>query len=64
MQQTKMEKKLIINLIGWFLILDGLLSIYFGSTCLNSCANNNTFGNFIRLVMAGIGLYLLIGLKK
>jgi hypothetical protein len=35
--------------IGILLIVDGAGSIYFGSSCLNNCVNNNNFGNLVRI---------------
>jgi hypothetical protein len=53
-----MEKKLLFW-FGVFLLADGILSWYFGNSCLNSCANNNLLGNAVRGLRAGIGFYLI-----
>lgn len=50
-----METRKIYFWFGVALILDGLLSHYFGQKCLNSCANNNDFGTLVRFARAGIG---------
>jgi len=49
----------ILLLTGIFLVLDGVLSIYFGHKCLNSCTNNNLFGDFVRIIRALVGGYLI-----
>jgi len=56
--------KRILFWIGIFLLLDGLLSIYFGNKCLISCSNNSDFGNYIRLIRAGIGGFLIYKNRK
>ena len=45
--------------IGIFLVLDGLLSVYFGNSCLNNCANNNNLGNLVRYARAVCGGILI-----
>ncbi len=52
-------KKKILLIMGIFLLLDGILSIYYGNSCLNNCLNNNTFGNIIRIIRAISGGYLI-----
>lgn len=47
-------------LFGIFLLLDGTLSIWFGNACLISCANNNDFGNTVRVIRALGGAVILI----
>lgn len=54
-----MKNKKILLLIGIFLLLDGLLSIYFGHKCIITCVNNSFFGDFIRLLRTVIGGYLI-----
>jgi len=57
--------KWILLIIGIFLLLDGLLSVYFGNTCLDKCLNNNYFGNLVRWVRAIIGVYLVyLGIRR
>ena len=52
--------KTFIFWFGLFLVLDGVLSIWFGNSCLNQCANNNTFGNIVRIIRGIGGLILII----
>jgi len=54
-----MKNKKIFLLVGIFLLLDGILSIYFGHKCLILCANNNLFGDIVRVIRALIGAYLI-----
>lgn len=51
-----MTNKILRN-IGIFLVVDGLLSIYFSLP--DECLNNTTFGQIVRLTRAGIGAYLI-----
>lgn len=59
-----MKKKKIIFWIllgtGIFLLLDGVLSIWFGMECLNNCYNNNNFGNIVRVVRTLGGAAILV----
>lgn len=60
----KNKNKILIG-IGLFLVVDGLLSVYYGNSCLNTCLNNNDFGNFVRYLRAGLGVILIyFALKK
>jgi hypothetical protein len=57
--------KWILLALGIFLVLDGILSLYFGNSCLDKCLNNNYFGNLVRWMRAIIGVYLIyIGVRK
>ncbi len=56
------SKKLLFY-IGIFLLLDGILSYYFGNACLNECLNNNNFGNLVRIIRAVIGGLLMYRFK-
>jgi hypothetical protein len=57
--------RIVLFAIGLFLAADGLLSIYFGNSCLNNCANNNYFGNLVRIIRTFIGFYIIyLGTKK
>lgn len=49
---------------GIFLILDGILSIIYGTACLNQCLNNNDFGNTIRILRAIGGAILLLAYRN
>ena len=50
-----MNTKKLYFWIGMFLILDGVLSYYYGNACLNNCLNNNDFGNMVRIIRAIVG---------
>ena len=57
--------KWLLVLIGLFLLFDGVLSLYFGNSCLFSCFNNSPVGNIVRWVRLIIGLYLIyLGVKR
>ena len=45
----------ILLISGFFLVFDGTLSLWWGNECLNQCANNNIFGNIIRVIRTIIG---------
>lgn len=45
---------------GIFLVLDGILSLVWGTGCLNSCFNNSWFGNIVRIVRALGGVVLIL----
>lgn len=45
--------------IGLFLLADAIASLYWGVSCLDSCFNNSPIGEFVRIVRAGIGAYLV-----
>lgn len=46
-------------LFGAILLIDGLMSLYFGHKCLNSCMNNSLWGDAVRVTRAGIGAVLV-----
>ena len=51
--------RITLLVIGSFLLLDGLLSVYFGNSCLYRCYNNSHVGNIVRIIRAAIGFYLI-----
>ena len=51
------NRKKIIKIIGWWLLLDGLLSIYYLSL---QSGTGLDFAFLVRFIRAGIGLYLLV----
>ena len=57
---TKKFKFWFLLIFGIFLLLDGSLSIWFGNECLNQCANNNNFGNLVRVIRGIGGAVLLV----
>ena len=55
----------ILFIIGLFLLVDGVLSVYFGNACLYSCYNNSPIGNIVRIIRAAVGFYLIyVGLNS
>lgn len=59
-KKNKQEYSTILIILGAFLIADGLLSLYWGIKCLESCFNNSDIGNIIRILRALTGLALII----
>ena len=55
-----MTRKEIISLIGFYLILDGLISLAWGlqGDCL-ACLNNSQIGNIIRIIRILAGVYII-----
>jgi len=51
---------------GVFLLLDGILSIWFGNACLSECFNNSIGGNIVRVLrsLGGVVLIVLSFTKK
>ena len=48
--------------IGWFLVFDAIISLYWGITGDSpELLNNSLFGNFIRIVRLIFGLLLIDG---
>ena len=52
-----MIKEKIMFGIGIFLVLDGILSLIWAAP--DDCMNNTPVGNFIRVIRALIGIYLI-----
>lgn len=50
----------IMIIFGIFLFLDGILSLLWGNSCLNTCFNNSAFGNSVRVIRAIIGFFLIV----
>jgi len=48
----------ILRIIGIFLILDGILSVYFQQA--DGCLNNTLFGNIVRVIRAIFGFSLIL----
>ena len=46
-----------MRVIGWYLLIDGVLSIYFSLP--DECLNNTPFGQAIRVIRAIIGAWLI-----
>jgi len=58
-----MNPKQLYLWIGIFLLLDGVLSLYWGKSCTGTCANNSDFGNLIRIIRT-IGGAILVYFNK
>ena len=58
-RMNRMNTRRLFFWFGIFLILDGILSYFFGNACLIRCANNNDFGNMIRIIRTIIGIILV-----
>lgn len=54
-----MNTKKLFFWIGAGLVLDGVLSYYYGNSCLNMCLNNNNLGNLVRILRAVAGGVLM-----
>lgn len=61
MKLTKSFKFWFLLIFGFFLLLDGILSIWFGMQFLPAdIPNNSIFGNIVRVIRALGGAVLLV----